>query len=75
MLYTHENLPGCVRTTAATPLLSAVPVGPATVLLPPRLFYTLREWYAQEGLGRYRNRFFKRYAETGNEPGPRMGPS
>jgi len=46
-------------------------VTPATLLLPPRLFYRLREWYAQENLGRYRNRVFKRYVEAGNDAGPR----
>jgi glycosyltransferase involved in cell wall biosynthesis len=31
-------------------------MGPATLMLPPRLFYKLRAWYAKQDLGRIRNR-------------------
>ena len=31
-------------------------VGPATLLLPPRRFYEMRNWYARRQLGRYRER-------------------
>ena len=33
-------------------------VGPATLLLPPRRFYRIRNWYAQRQLGRHRDRLF-----------------
>jgi len=31
-------------------------MGPATLLLPPRLFYKARAWYGKEDLGRFRER-------------------
>ena len=34
-------------------------VGAATLLLPPRPFYKLRDWYAAKELGRHRNRVFR----------------
>ena len=34
-------------------------MGTATLLLPPRRFYRLREWYAEKQLGRYRDWLFK----------------
>jgi glycosyltransferase involved in cell wall biosynthesis len=33
--------------------------GLATLLLPPRQFYELRDWYAERNLGRFRRRLFK----------------
>ena len=33
-------------------------VGAATMILPPRQFYRIREWYAKRHLGRYRDRVF-----------------
>jgi glycosyltransferase involved in cell wall biosynthesis len=34
-------------------------VGAATMILPPRHFYEIREWYARWHLGQYRDRVFK----------------
>jgi hypothetical protein len=34
-------------------------VGAATLLLPARRFYELRNWYAQKELGRYRARLVR----------------
>jgi hypothetical protein len=34
-------------------------VGTATLLLPARRFYQVRNWYAQKQLGHYRDRFVK----------------
>jgi glycosyltransferase involved in cell wall biosynthesis len=34
-------------------------VAPATLALPPRRFYELRDWYARQNLGRFRDWFFK----------------
>jgi glycosyltransferase involved in cell wall biosynthesis len=34
-------------------------VGTATLLLPPRHFYQLRDWYGRQNLGRFRDRLFK----------------
>jgi hypothetical protein len=31
-------------------------MGPATLLLPPRVFYKLRGWYGKQDLGRFRDR-------------------
>lgn len=44
-------------------------MGPATLLLPPRQFYKLRDWYAQRDLGRFRDWIF------GTEIKPHGGPS
>jgi hypothetical protein len=35
-------------------------VGAATLLLPPKSFYRAREWYAERGLARVREKFVKR---------------
>jgi hypothetical protein len=40
-------------------LFKYVVVGAATLLLPARSFYKIREWYAQKDLGRYRDRLFR----------------
>jgi glycosyltransferase involved in cell wall biosynthesis len=34
-------------------------VGASALLLPPRRFYEIRDWYAKKQLGRYRDRLFK----------------
>jgi hypothetical protein len=44
----------------------------ATLLLPPRRFYQLRDWYAQEGLGRYRDWLCKTGVRAPNGPPPRV---
>lgn len=40
-------------------LFKHLAVGSATLLLPPRLFYDLRDWYARHNLKRFRNYFFR----------------
>ena len=42
--------------SAAFRLFKYILVGAATLLLPPRNFYELRDWYAARQLGRYRER-------------------
>jgi hypothetical protein len=34
-------------------------VGAATLALPPRSFYSIRNWYASQNLGRLRSRLFR----------------
>jgi glycosyltransferase involved in cell wall biosynthesis len=45
--------------SAAYRLFKYVVVGAATLLLPARRFYELRNWYAQKELGRYRDRLIR----------------
>jgi len=40
-------------------LFKYVVVGAATLLLPARRFYGMREWYAERQLGRYRERLVR----------------
>lgn len=46
----HPNPGGRYR------LFKYLVVGGATLLLPPRIFYRLRDWYGRQGLGRWRER-------------------
>jgi glycosyltransferase involved in cell wall biosynthesis len=43
--------------TMAYRLFKYLGVGAATLLLPPRQFYRMRDWYAQQNLGRLREQF------------------
>lgn len=40
-------------------LFKYLAVGGATLLLPPRHYYKLKDWYGQQNLGRFRDRLFK----------------
>jgi glycosyltransferase involved in cell wall biosynthesis len=40
-------------------LFKYIVMGTATMLLPPKRFYGLRDWYGEKQLGRYRERLFK----------------
>jgi hypothetical protein len=43
--------------TMAYRLFKYLVVGLATLLLPPRLFYSVRRWYARENLAHFREQF------------------
>ena len=45
--------------TLAYRLFKYAVMAPATLLLPPRQFYKLRDWYFQKNLGRLRDRIFR----------------
>jgi hypothetical protein len=43
-------------------------VGAATLLLPTRRFYQLRNWYSRKALGRYRDRLIKADPNAAADP-------
>ena len=54
----------CFRSTYKDPsvayrLFKVFVMGPATLLLPPRVFYKLRRWYGEQDLGRVRDQIFR----------------
>ena len=44
-------------------------MGATTLVLPPQQFYKLRDWYARNDLGRYRDRLFKADVTASTSPG------
>lgn len=77
-LQTFQTEMRCFRHETKNPSISYrlfkyLVVGPATLVLPPRSFYKLRQWYAHEGLGRYRDRLFRRQisgSDDSSSPAP-----
>jgi glycosyltransferase involved in cell wall biosynthesis len=49
----------CKNPTIPYYLFKYLVMGPATLLLPPRLFYKARDWYAAHDVKRFRDRLFK----------------
>ena len=51
----------CKNPSAGYRLFKYIVVGAATLALPARRFYKVRDWYAAQQLGRYRQRLFKEH--------------